>query len=178
MLRKLFVDKLVTCTKVDWRIYRDRRSWSMSRLTISRCVTVATAPPGTRDFDARTTSTTARTTSARITQPASTSYRPTDATAPQDSWASIARRRYPFAQKGTTPARTGVAASTTGPTIAANAQSGSPASIVPPTWMTALIICARYLFSILFFLLIRFLHHFPPIRDFFYDSFLFRNTSS
>lgn len=130
--------------KLDWRIYRDRRSWSMSRLTISRCATVATAPPGTRDFDARTTSTTARTTSARITQPASTSYKPTDASAPQDSWASTARRRYPFAQRGTTPARTGAGASTTGPTIAANAQSASRGLIAPPTWMTALIICARY----------------------------------
>lgn len=138
------MDRSVARDKIDWRIYRDRRSWSMSRLTISRCATVATAPPGTRDFDARTTSTTARTTSARITQPASTSYKPTDASAPQDSWASTARRRYPFAQKGTTPARTGAGASTTGPTIAANAQSASRGLIAPPTWMTALIICARY----------------------------------
>lgn len=127
-----------------WRIYRDRMSGSMSRLTFSRCVTVATAPPGTRDFDARATSTTVPTTGALITRPASTSYRPIDATAPQDSWENTARRRYPFAQRGTTPVRTEADASTTRPTTAANAQSASPASIVPQTWMTVSIICARY----------------------------------
>lgn len=121
----------------------------MSRLTFSRCVTVATAPPGTRDFDVRATSTIVPTTGALTTQPASTSYKPIDATAPQDSWESTARRRYPFAQRGTTPARMEADASTIRPTTAANAQSASPASIVPQTWMTVSIICARYVRDIL-----------------------------
>ncbi|XP_015174039.1 PREDICTED: protein slit isoform X3 [Polistes dominula] len=109
----------------------------------SPCVTVATVPPDTRDSDARVTSTTVRTTNAPITRPVSTSSKPIDATAPQDSWENTARRKYPFAQKGTTPARMGVDASITRPTTAANARSASPALIVPPTWMTAIIICAR-----------------------------------
>ncbi|KAL2716190.1 protein slit isoform X3 [Vespula squamosa] len=98
---------------------------------------VATVPPDTRDSDARVTSTTARTTSAPITRPASTSFRPIDVTAPQDSWENTAERKYPFAQRGTIPARMGVDASITRPTTAANARSASPALTVPPTWMTA-----------------------------------------
>lgn len=115
----------------------------ISQFTLSRCVTVATVPPVTRVSDVRTMSTTVKTTSVQTTQPVWTSYRPTDVTVHRDTWENTARRKYPFAQKDMIHVRTEEDAWTTGPTTAANAQSASLALIVPQTWMTVLIICAR-----------------------------------
>lgn len=107
------------------------------------CFSVAAAHPDTKDYDVKQTSTTVRITDAPTTRPASTSFRLTDATAVQDSWENIARRKYPFAQKDMTHARTEGVVSTTVLTTAVSAQSVSSALTVPTTWTTVLIICAR-----------------------------------
>lgn len=104
---------------------------------------VATVPPVTRVSDVKTMSTIVQQINAQTTQPVWTSFRPTDATVPQDSWENTAKRKYPSVQKDTIHVKTMEDVSTTRPTTAASARSASPASIVLPTWMTALIICAR-----------------------------------
>lgn len=106
-------------------------------------VSAVTAFPDTRDYDARQTLMTARTTNASTTRAASTSYSPIDATAYQDLPASTARQKYPFAQRNTILAKTEVVALTTRATIAASAQLASQVSIALTTSMTAIIICAR-----------------------------------
>lgn len=114
-----------------------------NRLTFSPCDAAATVPPDTRDSDARATSTTVEGTGAPTMPRASTSSWPTDVNAPRDSWESTARRKYPFAQKDTTPARTVDDASTTRPTTAASARSASQVLIVPQIWILATTICVR-----------------------------------